>query len=100
MWPDQWLREEGPTKDISEFERQTGFLVERNEDLRGAMNAGVCLRRSRDRAATHSPDLLTSTSLDPSVYELLEPFQSPAPLPVLLYLLAVSVHFIVYFSIS
>lgn len=61
MWPDQWLREEGPTKDISEFERQTGFLVERNEDLRGAMNAGVCLRCSRDRAATYSlprpPDL-------------------------------------------
>lgn len=62
VWPDQWLQEEGPTKDISEFERQTGFLVERNGDLGGAMNAGVCLRHLRDRAARHSPDLLTSAS--------------------------------------
>lgn len=60
VWPDQWLQEEGPTKDISE--RQTGFLVERNGDLGGAMNAGVCLRHSRHRSARHSPDLLTSTS--------------------------------------
>lgn len=59
--PDQWLQQEGPTKD-SEFERQTGFLEKRNGDLRGAMNAGVCLRHSRDRAARHSPDLLTSAS--------------------------------------